>query len=667
MALVIGVEPIRGEFLPGLISRASAANYLPSTRLAFRAGNFGAVTSGQLAFKTDIDSSALALQLNTKNVDLIEMMLHRRAEGGRVRFFGTTIPSDFVERQVRRVAPSQLKASAHVRAIWQVRPLSFDPQTREMLLDACPACDAKLGFLRTWGVQVCDQCSRIGRNGFDEPRVDLRDFPQRIVEVEDEEALEFVVGLIDPRRTSSRTSDTNMHEELADQSRGELFSFAVAIAATLAHPIDGSPDLVGRPKKSDFAATISPDGLATAGRVLLDWPRTFVSICEQARDHAPFRKGTFGKRKSLGPLAVLQRNSLLTARQKVIVEEALGTMGWKRSPSTSVAIELDLNPSEVIPLNTAFKELHVGKAVLARLAKTGKVSSWRLESEWSPTLFSRGELTRVVRSFQDEELSVHAAARLGLPIEALAELRATGMLHWMQGALRYSASKAAFYSSSINSLLRKIEVAIAADKVRTQEASVADEREFVLLSQLMLRHRPGRRPWATALRDVVEGNLEARLPLATERPQKMLNELRVPATYRPKPTDNPSSYLPLETPFSVRSVSLSLGIGLTSSAPYIDAGLFSDAGSERTAVTFGDVLRFGDTFILGNELAARTGIPVRSLRKLLEQKSVFVRPAAGSVKGLVVRREDIEPLLSANAFTIVETVPADRPPGLASK
>ena len=79
--------------------------------------------------------------------------------------------------------------------------MSFDPSTKERLIDACPQCNRTLGWTRTYGVAYCDYCSRpkvFGQFTWLYPAVDLRDFPQPKVEVEDEEALDFLTGLIDP-------------------------------------------------------------------------------------------------------------------------------------------------------------------------------------------------------------------------------------------------------------------------------------------------------------------------------------------------------------------------------------------------------------------------------------------------------------------------------------
>jgi hypothetical protein len=120
-----------------------------------------------------------------------------------IEFFGTSIRKQFREPSIRRVSPRALDRGLYHRAVWDLRPFSFDPETKEFLLDSCPKCHLKLGWRRVHAPQHCDKC--IDDRGF--PAVDLRDFPQSLVEVEDDEALNFVTGLVDPdpkRKSAAR-------------------------------------------------------------------------------------------------------------------------------------------------------------------------------------------------------------------------------------------------------------------------------------------------------------------------------------------------------------------------------------------------------------------------------------------------------------------------------
>lgn len=82
----------------------------------------------------------------------------------------------------RRVSPRALRISQHSKALWHVRSLFFDANSLERLLGTCPVCGAKLTFRYAEGVCSCHHCG---------PSVDLRDFPQPLVEVDDVEALKI--------------------------------------------------------------------------------------------------------------------------------------------------------------------------------------------------------------------------------------------------------------------------------------------------------------------------------------------------------------------------------------------------------------------------------------------------------------------------------------------
>ena len=74
-------------------------------------------------------------------------------------FYGVTIPSLLVEKNVRRFSPAGLAVSPHHRALWDLRLIPVCTVTGEVLLDSCgdPEC-GKTGWTATLGIDRCEHC-----------------------------------------------------------------------------------------------------------------------------------------------------------------------------------------------------------------------------------------------------------------------------------------------------------------------------------------------------------------------------------------------------------------------------------------------------------------------------------------------------------------------------
>ena len=200
----------------------STGNIYPMARYVLVQAGLERVKPEAVAMREPDAVDELARVLGTDREGLVPLF-HPTNGRGTIDFFGVTIRAIHRESKLRRVSPRALKLSPHVRAVWHLRPFSFDPATKERLLSECPVCSKPLGFSVTKGVAFCDHCVAPGRFGELWPSVDLRDFPQPLVEVEDLEALDFVTGLVDPEPAVRRVFKPALHGDLAAFDRGELF------------------------------------------------------------------------------------------------------------------------------------------------------------------------------------------------------------------------------------------------------------------------------------------------------------------------------------------------------------------------------------------------------------------------------------------------------------
>lgn len=174
-----------------------------------------------------------------------------------VSFFGHSVRRSHISR-TRRLAPQVLARTSMLKAIWSLKPLPWDPVSREFLRDRCPSCDALLGWDCACDGWICDQCA-----------LDLRDVPEHIYEPKDEKAFDFVVLLLDPESANRKISHS-CGGELSNESEGDLFQFAVRIAQTCQ-----------RVETPRHETSLGPHHLERAGRAILDWPQGFMELVDE--------------------------------------------------------------------------------------------------------------------------------------------------------------------------------------------------------------------------------------------------------------------------------------------------------------------------------------------------------------------------------------------------
>lgn len=190
--------------------------------------------------------------------ELLATVLSSSKEASRdfVSFFGHNVRRGHIAR-TRRISPQSLKSKPEMKAIWALKPLSFDPTNREKLLDRCPSCQSILGWDWSLDPWICEHCS-----------LDLRSVPMPMFEPSDPEALDFVAYMLDPtadgRRVHLPTGST-----FSSGSYGDLFQLAVRIATTCQ-----------RSRDTTSPVQIEPGHVQMAGRAILDWPNGFLELVE---------------------------------------------------------------------------------------------------------------------------------------------------------------------------------------------------------------------------------------------------------------------------------------------------------------------------------------------------------------------------------------------------
>ncbi|WP_141105755.1 hypothetical protein [Rhizobium sp. R693] len=145
-----------------------------------------------------------------------------------------------------------------MKAIWALKPLSFDPTTREMLLERCPNCQGFLGWESSSDPWICEHCL-----GFD-----FRSVAMPIFQSRDPEALDYVAYMLDPFADGKRVH-LPTGSVFESTPAGDVFQLAVRIALTCQ-----------RNQKPRSGAQIEPGYIEIAGRAILDWPKGFLELIE---------------------------------------------------------------------------------------------------------------------------------------------------------------------------------------------------------------------------------------------------------------------------------------------------------------------------------------------------------------------------------------------------
>lgn len=248
----------------------------------------------------------------------LRQLLSAGVVGGRefVSFFGQQIRRAHINHR-RRVSPRSLRKNNYQKAVWSIRPVTFDPDTMEMLMERCPACSQFFGWEMSRGVNFCDACGM----------VDLRDFPQPFVQSNDESALKSVCSLIDPESMAQSTGPFQ-NSPLGKEKKEDLFQLAVRIAAGCSQNERG-----GR-----VSGEIEPKYLEVAGHAMLDWPQGFLDLVDATV--SPSGKGKLGWFDNK-PLRRLQFDPTLTAsirgRIKSVLEDGRRAEVFVRTQGTQSA------------------------------------------------------------------------------------------------------------------------------------------------------------------------------------------------------------------------------------------------------------------------------------------------------------------------------------------
>ena len=161
--LVVPVTPMADdESIASLVARSTRCNVLGTTQIILREVGLALAHPGTVGQEIGDLGPRLAGKIGC-GPEAIAARTHEYigdGTSGMVRFGdGTMRRSDLILDR-RCVSPAALLLVPYARAAWQCRHLPYDPETLELLIDACPHCGEGLRWSRAWGIEVCEHCRK---------------------------------------------------------------------------------------------------------------------------------------------------------------------------------------------------------------------------------------------------------------------------------------------------------------------------------------------------------------------------------------------------------------------------------------------------------------------------------------------------------------------------
>ena len=156
----------------------------------------------------------------------------------------------------RRVSPGGLRREPYHRAAW-AQKLPFCAESWELLIDYCPSCETKLGWLKVLNVEVCESC------GFD-----LRGADAVAVPADQQKHLSLLASLVDRDPAVRQSAVSRFPSYVSQCSAFQIFELTRGFARAVA-----------RAKHKDKINKLPPNKqvacMASGVRIVTEYPASF--------------------------------------------------------------------------------------------------------------------------------------------------------------------------------------------------------------------------------------------------------------------------------------------------------------------------------------------------------------------------------------------------------
>lgn len=470
--LILTSRPQAGENLIGYISRVMADQAFSSLSAGLSLAGIGCTKPHQIASllrdEGQIANLATLLDLPLTELQAILEPTYPRS-GTRIsvtRYFGMEIASRYRTFE-RRVSPRALSNRNVHQARWSLRLLNFDPVSRELLLTSCPACLNPLSWWRSFGTSKCDKC--LDEDG--RPLIDLRDYPQPLIDIDDEQALNFVKDIVHYDRQVRERAAGCVGSLWRGLSPSDVFETLVALTWAKESLLEQNLHL-GRPTRPDQYASLKPQDVLQAASILLGEQANLSRYIEEARGRVGENAVTNGAKASFGRVGCLPDDQYLPPLVKEVVTQSLEaartSLGIPRRGGAKLSHVSRAGRSKRSDLIGGLKP---GYTRLAQAASLFGMSAELLGKaillvDAAPHTQRRAvrtigvDVAALTKEFPDIFLSVgpsDAAAMLKVPASGLATLARAGLLTESVRVTRGSQTYRRYSRSSVEGLIAKLQ------------------------------------------------------------------------------------------------------------------------------------------------------------------------------------------------------------------
>lgn len=150
------VDVYDGESLQSILARSVREHVLHHARPVLRSAGLKAVRPGRIHTLAPAQISDLAFVLR-QDPSVLSMRSASLTQTG-IRFGDLDLPKGLLDLHVRWVGPISLTERSFHRFSWSNRLLPFCPESGERLVGHCVACGEALGWHRSEGLGVCENC-----------------------------------------------------------------------------------------------------------------------------------------------------------------------------------------------------------------------------------------------------------------------------------------------------------------------------------------------------------------------------------------------------------------------------------------------------------------------------------------------------------------------------
>jgi hypothetical protein len=626
--------PLPGESLMGLVARNCAIHRLDKVTAALLPAGIDTLFPESLPTVHRGKAPEVAHLFKTSVEEVLARCHPPVAIPGRpdsfIDFFGVPIRSAYREVDRRRVSPASLIASDHHRAIWDLRVFSFCPESKEVLIDHCPACGAGLGWRWTLGVAWCESCGK-----------DLRQYPQPRIACQDMPALDFVVDLVHPDPRRKERARAKVPAIFSALDNGELFEFCIALACAITTEPEAPRAIMRRLKTLTDFGRMTPDAVAAAGRIVIDWPRPFHKVADAMREQAALRAGHWGVKKELGPLVYLSRDAYLAPLLKDAVKAEIKTNMAATASSVAFRRVEHRQTPDLITVGEAATEFGLDGRMIKRWRDDGLIWSLRDdEAKTSIVLLKRDEMAAIAAARDDSITRFPTMWRLGVDYAAPDALADAGLIERIGRPAAGLFTGDNFRRSSVEALHARL-LACAAP-------ATPDAKLHPRLSKAIKRTGVSPVPWVAIYQAILSGALKVNLHPGNGN-LAVATSLTVPDAADVASIIHAATGADVSGSKRVNTHEAAAMLGTTEVviAEFIRKTFLPTNGGERFKLDRQVVEDFKQKYVLANELAARMGCRYRDVRALLLEKGVKPALNENENQHLAWDRAEVERVLAS--------------------